>query len=434
MDEGNEIATIVREELANVENTLRTHVSDAVAARFVETTGALGEIRTQLNALQAAAAAPNDQPVKDLEARLIESEKAIREFTLRTQSLQLSDSQRAAASDEALFRGSFMRDTKEIAQRLQALRHSGGDARAIDTSLFVTGGKLSATTADRFIDYLIEKQVSLSRVTTRRMMAPQGNTDVLAVSRRKIRKAVEGIEPDTAEGFATKRRTMTTVEVIWAEDLTLTFLEDNIEKAGAEAHIARMLATQFGNDLNDLAWNGNEDQDSSGDDGFISINDGWLKLALDDSQVTDLNATTGLTSPSNTDILAAAFRSMSVDYKSMASLLYFAPVPFCERYAEEVATRETALGDAVLINGLPALRYFGHPVLPESHLMETSAGYLMLTPPENLYHGIQRQLMIDSEWKPRKRAIEITLTARNDFEYSTGLAIVLVNTIPSANR
>lgn len=431
--EPNEIAVVVKEELAAVETTLRAHVSDEVASKFVETNASLGEIRTQLNQLMERGESPADEKVKTLEAKLVQQETAFREFTMRAQAVQMSDAQRVKASDEALFRGQFLKDTDELKKRLREMRIVGVDARAIDSTLFATGGKLNPETADRFIDYLIEKQVALSRVSVRRMMGPQGNTDVLAVSRRKIRKAVEGVDPELADAIATRRRILNTVEVIWAEDLTLTFLEDNIERRGAEVHIGQMLARQFGNDLNDLGWNGSEDQDSSGDDGFVGINDGWIKLAEDDAQVNDLDAST-LSTPTNTEILNATFRKLPVEFKGLPTLNYFVPVPFAERYAEEVSTRETPLGDQMLVNGFPMLRYFGHSVVPESHLWEENEDKLVLTPPENLYFGIQRQLMIDSEWRPRKRAIEFTLTARADYEYSTGLAIVLVDNIPAANR
>lgn len=419
-----------------ITETLRAHASDAVAQQFVGVNESLASIRTQLQALQDGGERPTAESVRELERRLTESETQFREFSLRATQMQMSATERSAQKDEELFRGTVVKDVGALKTALRNLRsnEAGGETRAIDTSLFATGGKLSPETADRFIDFLIEKTVALQRVTTRRMATTQGHVDKIAVSARKIRRAVEGVEPETAEGISTKRRTLNTVEIIWAEDLTLTFLEDNIERRGAESHIVRMLATQFGNDMNDLAWNGDDDQDSSGGNGFVAINDGWIELALADAEVNDLNATAELTTPTNTDILNEMYRRMPVEFQGLPSLVYFVPVKFAHRYAEEVSTRETSLGDQVFINGMPALRYFGRPVVPEPHLYEENLSKAMLTPAENLYHGIQRQVTIDSEWKPRKRAIEFTITARNDYEYSTGLAIVLANTIPAANR
>jgi hypothetical protein len=222
------------------------------------------------------------------------------------------------------------------------------------------------------------------------------------------------------------------VEVIWPEDITLTFLEDNIERAGAETHIARLLATQFGNDLNDLAWNGQEDSGSA-DDPFESINDGWIELAENDTDVNDVDAS-GLSTPSNADIFSAMYRSMGYRYLARTDLAFFMGVPYAAKYAEEVSTRETAMGDSVLVNGFPALRYFGVQVIPEPALIGRNEDKGLLTPLPNLYHGIQRQVTVDSEWVPRKRVVEYTITARDDFQYATGAAIVLVSGIPAGNR
>lgn len=434
--EPNQIAEVVRQEIEGIRSTLQTHLDGATAERFVAVNTNLTEIRSALQALQDGGERPTADSVRALEERLVAQENQFREFSLRATQLAMSAGERSAQADEALFKGSVVKDVGALRSALRNLRsnEAGGETRAIDTSLFATGGKLSPETADRFIDFLIEKTVGLSRCTTRRMATTQGHVDKIAVSARKIRRAVEGVEPETAEGISTKRRTLNTVEIIWAEDLTLTFLEDNIERRGAESHIVRMLATQFGNDMNDLAWNGDDNQDSSGGNGFTAINDGWITLMLADAEVNDLNATTELTTPTNTDILNEMYRRMPVEFQALASLVYFVPVKFAHRYAEEVSTRETSLGDQVFINGMPALRYFGRPVVPEPHLYIENVAKAVLTPAENLYHGIQRQVTIDSEWKPRKRAIEFTITARNDYEYSTGLAVVLANTIPVANR
>lgn len=428
-----DIAQVVKDELKAVEATLRTHVSDQVATKFTELNTGLTEIRTSLTTLQAAGTKPGAEEVQALETRLVAAEAEIRTITLQARSIPMSEAKATEEADAALFKGRFIANFPELQKRLREMRTIGDEnTRALDSSLFVTGGKLSADTADRFIDYLIERQTALKRVNTRRMSNPQGHTDELTIARRKLRKAVEGVAPNVSDAIGTRRRTLNTVETIWAEDLTLTFLEDNIERRGAETHIARMLATQFGNDLNDLAWNGNEAEDSVGGTGpFLSINDGWIALMLADPNVVDVTPSGTVT---NTDILASAFAGLPSDYKGLSDLAFFVPIGFAERYAEEVGRRETPLGDQVLVQGFPALRYFGNPVLPETHLYQENADKLVLTPLSNLYHGIQRNIMVDSEWRPRKRAIEFTITARNDYQYSTGVAIVLVHSIPAGNR
>lgn len=381
----------------------------------------LRSLQDELDRLRDAGERPDSPKVQDLEARLIEVEENLRRTTARP-SLPADPERRG----ENLFRGAFLRDLEEARKAFRTLFDP--NTRAIDSSLFSSGGKLNPDQADAFIDFLIEKQTTLSRISVRRMMSPQGHTDELTVAARKIRLATEATAPSVANAVGTRRRTLTTVEVIWAEDITLTFLEDNIEKRGAETHIARLLATQFGNDLNDLGWNGDTAAGVGPDQAFLQVNDGWIKLFGADADVNDFDAT-GATAVSA--VLKGMHKLLPVEFKGRTDLAYFVPVGTAEEYANEVSKRETGLGDGVLVNGFPALRYFGRPVIPEPHLQGDNA---VLTPASNLFFGIQRSMTVDSEWVPRKRVIEYTLTARIDYEYANGKAVTLADNIPAALR
>ncbi|MFC6216926.1 hypothetical protein, partial [Fodinicurvata halophila] len=249
---------------------------------------------------------------------------------------------------------------------------------------------------------------------------------------RRLRRGSEGTAPTPADAVGVRRRGLSTVEVIWAEDVTLTFLEDNIEQQDAEQAIAGLLAKAFGNDVNDLAWNGAEAE--SGDP-FRSINDGWIALAEADAAVNDLDledVAHGIDADSSArDVLALLLRQQPVRFRGRTDQAIFVPVAFAERYAEETASRQTALGDRVLVGGFPELRYFGIPVIPEPHLSGATGTRIMMTPAGNLFFGIQRQMTVDGQWQPRRRVVEYTMTARTDYQYATGEAIVLADNLPA---
>lgn len=439
MDE-NQLKEGLKEQFETIENTLKTHVDDAMAQKYAKASEDISALREELGKKADAGENPASEKVADLEERLVEIESSVQDIVLKAESVAMGSKEDQLDRDAKLFKGIIARDgnVDNLRQALRAYHNNalvGGEnaVRAIDSTLFTTGGKLSAETADRFLDFVTEQQVGLSRVTTRRMMSPEGHTDELTVSSRRLRKATEGTDPSVANAVGTKRRTMTTVEVIWAEDVTLSFLEDNIERRGAEAHIAQLLARSFGNDLEDLAWNGNLEADVSQDDAFLSINDGWIQLALEDSEVNDLDAST-LSSPSNSDILSEANKLLPVEFRGVLDLGYFVPIPFAVKYAEELSDRQTSLGDQVMVNGFPVLRYFGWPVIATPKLYEDNVDRAVFTPISNLHHGVQRQITVDSEWQPRSRVVEWTITARNDYEYATGKGIVLISSIPSGNR
>ncbi len=421
-----EIQKAVRDELDEFKGEtveqVRQALSDEQADEFKKMETTLGEVSLKLAALgKAGETAPSAQVVKDLESRLDENEAA--QEAIKEQ-LRLSIARQIVVSDkkeELDFKGCFLKVSDQLRHYLRSYWMTGMETveeRVLGSGLFATGGKLPAEVADAFIDFVIEQQATLSRVVTIRMNAPEGFTDELRVAVRKIRKATEAVAPAVADSVTTKRRTLTTVETILAEDITLTLLEDAIERAGTESHIARIIATAFGNDSNDLVWNGDE----SSSDPFILINDGLL-LKFQNSQDSDITDSDESASVTNTQVLQNLLTKMPDKFLGRTDHAYWMAVTFAQRYADEVSKRETALGDQVLIQGFPALRFFGIPIVPETHIKSTSRRGI-LTPTTNIFWGVQRVFRIDSEFKPRRRVIEYTLSARTDVEYATGEPVV----------
>lgn len=355
--------------------------------------------------------APTDQKVADLEARLTEVQEELR--------LAQTPRQPEATVSPDEFRGVIFADSGEAVR----LVRQGGDAftRALGTSLLSSGGQLESDQASAFIDFLVGKTIALSRVNTRRMNSNTALIEELLIASRKITAGTENTAPTVADSVTTGKRTLTTTEVVWAEDVTLSFLEDNIEKRGAESHIVRMVAQQFGNDLNDLAWNG-----TGSTTGFVAINAGWLAIAAADSSVNDYDATSDTTAKA---VLKGTLKLLPYEFMARPDNAFWCNPAFAQHYADEIASRSTAFGDSVLVNGLTGLRYFGTPLISDPHV---PADKLLLTPASNLQFGVQRVITLDTEWNPRKRAVELTASARIDYEYAKSQAIVLAASIPSA--
>lgn len=432
-----EVKDAVSGELLNLKDTialdLKKQFDDETAERHKEWEKSLSDIKKDLIQMgQTRQIEPDDQVVLDLQSKIDETEARQVELEEKLRLAQTTQIVVAPQGKPELdWKGRFCNVTPELKNYLRSYWMSlddGVETRALDTGLFATGGALPAEVRDAFIDFVIEQQATLSRIVTIRMNAPTGHTDEMRVSTRVLRKATEGVAPVVADSITTARRTLTTVEMILAEDITMTFLEDNIERAGAEGRIARLIATAFGNDSNDLAWNGDE----SSSDPWISINDGYLKL-LQNSQNGDISDVdlTAAGVVTNADALAELIQNMPDKFLGRTDHAYWAAVTFAQKYAESVSARETQLGDQVLIQGFPALRYFGIPIVPETNIA-SAARRLILTPTTNLFWGIQRVLRIDSEFKPRRRVVEYTLTSRTDTEYATGQPVVNGTLVPVA--
>ncbi|MGE5551511.1 MAG: phage major capsid protein [Bacteroidota bacterium] len=297
---------------------------------------------------------------------------------------------------------------------------------AITTGALATGGQLNPQQADKFIDYMVEQTQLLQDVTVIRMNSNKYDLDTIGVGSRIIRKAVEATEPTETAGISTGKRQLSTTEIILPFDISLSFLEDNIERAGAEDHIARLFAQQFGNDLVDLAVNGDVDAGAGPDQAFLSIENGWLKILFavgSGAHIYDNNASQdfkGVVFPAMLAQLPNKFKNNLPDLR-----FYVSPTAE-EAYRSQLSTRQTALGDEYTATGKRA-EFMGVKVVPIPYL---PVDIHLLTPRLNLCVGIQRQMTTDKERKPRKRIMEYTMTARIDFEVKNPDAVVASKNMP----
>lgn len=282
-------------------------------------------------------------------------------------------------------------------------------SKAITTSNLTTGGLLNPEQANKFIDYMVDQSAFLKDIRMERMDGPAKDLDFLGVSSRIVRKGVEATAPTETAGIQTSKKQLNTVEVILPADISISFLEDNIERSGAEDHIARMLAMQFANDLTDLAWNGDTDDVGEFKD-FLSIDDGFIKLAKN-----ALAATHKFDTDDSVDYKGEVFPGMLGElpnkWKANKSELRFYVSPsVAEAYIEQLTTRQTAWADELIQTGkLP--QYKGITIFPVDYVPDS---VIVLTPRKNLALGVQRQFTNDRERKPRKRVIEYTMTSRID--------------------
>ncbi|WP_422444363.1 hypothetical protein [Thermoanaerobacterium sp. DL9XJH110] len=281
---------------------------------------------------------------------------------------------------------------------------------AITSADLATGGKLNPEQADKFIDYIVDQSAFLKDIRTERMTGPTKDLDFIGVASRIIRKGVEATEPTETAGIQTSKKQLNSVEVILPADISIGFLEDNIEKAGAEDHIARLLALQFGNDLTDLAWNGDTATPSTDPFyPFLSIDDGFIKLAKSspNTHKFDTNGSTdykGVVFPGMLNMLPNKYKA------NKAELRFYVSPTVAEAYIEQLTTRQTAWADELLQTGnLP--QYKGITIFPVDFIPDD---VIVLTLRKNLATGIQRDFTNDRVRQPRKRIIEYTMTARTD--------------------
>jgi hypothetical protein len=377
---------------------------------------------------------------EDVEARIVESNEMTRALFNEIKESNAVLAPKTSGVD--LWRGFFLGDERDSV--LQEHRKLLGENRYDDAVAVVmraitsgttlsSAGKLNPDQENRFLDWMIERQVALNTVQIRRMRAPSAYLDELVTAERQIRAGTEGSAPAVSDAFTTARRTLDSVETVWAEDVTDSFVEDNIERGDIENHIAMNLARQFGNDHNDLFWNGDE----ADSDLFVGINDGIITIAKADASVNDYDATSDTTVVA---VLEQSLKDMDYQYRGIADLAWFMPDKTAFVLMTELADRATPLGDSFVTNAngdsLPfsTTRYFGIPILGDPDLGRGTQDEGVFTPRSNLVWALQRGIRLESERAPRKRAVEFTLSARTDQNYTKSEAVVLIDNIAAALR
>jgi len=294
-----------------------------------------------------------------------------------------------------------------------------------------SGGLLNAEQSNRFIDYMWDTTVLAKEGRTVRMRADTVDIDKVNVGQRIVRKATEGVDDGVNEDATFTKISLTTTKLRLDYELTTESLEDNIEGAGLEDHIARLMATQFGNDVEDLAINGDTVVHSA--DPLLKSFNGYRKLALDGGRVISAGGAT-LSGSGATDgkyVFNQAIKNMPRKYLQRRNQLrFYAGSNLTQDYVygmTNIAVTPESIAASVIVGspsapGNVSALAFGIPVVEVPLYDETLAGSysgavgehgdIDLTFPQNRIWGVKREVQVYREFKPKKDAIEYTVYVR----------------------
>jgi len=289
------------------------------------------------------------------------------------------------------------------------------------------GGILTPLQADRFIDYLWDQTALTSMVRKVKMTRPSQDIDKMAIGQRLARKATEGVDGTVQNDPVFSKISMTTVKIRLDWELTTESLEDNLEGEQLEDHVARMMATQLGNDLEDLYING----DTSTSDPLLQSLDGFIKRCLNGSHLFSYGGAVmdrpffntvvksmprkylsrrgdlrGLTSPGLLqDFLNATAANSNDRFFNLPESSYLAPGGVAGQGGGSIAVRPFGIQLVEI------------PLFPENAAGTYSGasgnhGYFVWTFPQNFIVGVQREVVVYREFKPKKDSIEYTVYTR----------------------
>lgn len=311
------------------------------------------------------------------------------------------------------------------------------------TDIGTGGGLLRPDQADRFIDYMWDQSVLGKDARTVRLRATTAEIDKIGVGQRLMRVATEAVDDHVNAGVTFSKISITTTKMRLDWELSTESLEDNLEGVDLEDHIARLMATQAGNDLEDVAING----DSTSADPLLKAFDGWRKLALANGHIVDAAGAT-----LDKSVFNAGLKAMPRYYKQRRNQMrFYAGSNIIQDYVyglTQVDTTGIGIGGPVFSGqvtgpqgapGSVTVLAFGVPVVEVPMFSETLAGdytgatgnhgYLELTFPQNRLWALKREIQVFREFKPKKDTIEYTVFVRVGVNVEDFNAYVIVKNV-----
>lgn len=321
--------------------------------------------------------------------------------------------------------------------------------KVISTSTIGTapsgGGLLAPAQSTRFIDYMWDATTLGRQVRTVQMRANEMELDRMAVGERVVRLATEAVDDAVNVKVAFAKVSLTTQKLRLDWELSSESLEDNLEGAAFEDHVARLLSAQAANDIEDLAING--DVNNTNDALFKSF-DGWRKRLYAGANVVDAAGAT-LDRGTFHDALRAMPRKFmarrgALKWYTSAGLLsdyiYSAqivePTNAAQQYVSD-AERNAAIGSDPLpgyqAGWSPAAPYGIRaqevPLFPEYVVGGNTRSDIWLVDPNNLIWGVKREIQVYRQFVPRKDTIEYTMFTRVGAAIENPNAAVLVKNV-----
>ena len=313
------------------------------------------------------------------------------------------------------------------------------------------GGLLNPEQSARFLDYMFDATVIGKVARTVRMKSDTTEIDRMGVGEKLMKLATEGDNANSGNAAVTfSKISLTTKKLRLDWELSTESLEDNIEGADLEDHIARLMATQAGNDIEDLVLNGNT---SLTGDQLYKAFDGTVKIAKANGHVVDAGgaAITRAVFNSALKALPRKYKQRRTDLRFLSGsnliqdYLYATSQNIQNVNPQDIASG-IIRGEVAPVSGpagYVAPYAFGIPIVEVPLLSETqtgsysgatgSHGDVHLTFPNNVVIGIKRDVTVYRFFWPKKDSIEYTMYTRVGVQIEQADAWVVVKNVKIAS-
>lgn len=243
------------------------------------------------------------------------------------------------------------------------------------TDALASAGKLNATQADAFIDYVVDMSGLKNNARVVRVKT-QWDIDKIGVGNRVAMPKTEATAPSNRRGITTSKVSITAKTIMVPFEISDEFREENLEGASVEDHIIRMMAAQLANDLEELYLQGDaslppavlesmlKDEGSSTQyvkDTYLALMNGWLQKCR--ASGTTVNAVDVSNASIGPSVFSSMLKAMPDKFKrNLNEMRFMAGSDLEQNYREKIATRQTGSGESAL-NSIQPLTPFGVPLV-----------------------------------------------------------------------
>ena len=302
------------------------------------------------------------------------------------------------------------------------------------------GGVLNPTQSRRFIDYIWDSMVLAKEGRRVNMAGNTADIDKIRVGQRLVTKATQADQTGANAPVAFTKVSIVTTKFRLDYELSTETLEDNIEGTSLEDHVVRLMATQFGNDVEDIAINGASGATDATYPAGVTVGSevytgsiyantlqGFVSLACDgvatghEAATALINGTStwdvtaaGVTAGDNAvdlDLFSKVYNNLPRKFRTNRGALRFNAsgktiANFVDTLRkvgtipEEVVTRVID-GNIPRVGGAAGARYQVYGIeLQEVPLYPDT--FIDLTVPSNRVWGFQRDVTVYNDFKPKK--------------------------------
>lgn len=305
------------------------------------------------------------------------------------------------------------------------------------------GGYLRPDQVRTFLDYSIDVTVLGPQVRTERVRGDIAEITRMGIGERLLRVATEAVDDGVNAGAAFSKISLSTTKFRLDWEISTEALEDGLEGAALEDHIARMMATQVGNDMEDYAINAKA---SLTTDPGLGAFDGWSRRANAIGHVVDAGGAT-LSRTIFSNMLKALPRK---NKQNRAALKFFASSNAIQDFLDaeaviELQAMNTDRSAASILSGplgYTAPRVYGQSVqevpLFQENLTGTYSGgqsaqaihsEVWLTDPKNLIWAVKREVQVYRQFAQKKDSWEYTVYVRFGTAIEDGNGIVVAKNV-----